>query len=93
MLLGNNNFKALGLIKVEVTMKKINKRKTMSVMDDMLKLGFAFFALFIAMVKTMVLKLYFSFFNSYITSMKSDWLLSIWFTILSIRAVIVLYAK
>ena len=48
MLLGSNNFKALGLIKVEVTIKKISNKNTMSVMDDILKLGFAFLDLLIA---------------------------------------------
>ena len=39
VLSGNSNLKAFGLIKVDETMKKINNRNTMSVMDDMLKFG------------------------------------------------------
>jgi len=36
LLCGNNSFNALGDISVLVTMKKINNRNTMSVIDDML---------------------------------------------------------
>ena len=49
VLFGNNNFKALGLINVEEIMKNSNKRKNMSVMDDMLKFGLILLLRFIAM--------------------------------------------
>lgn len=39
LLSGNNNFNALGATNVDVIMKKINSRNTMSVIDDMLKLA------------------------------------------------------
>ena len=42
-LLGNNNFNAFGLIKVEVSMKNTNNRKTISVIDDILKLVLTLF--------------------------------------------------
>ena len=38
VLLGKSTFSALGLIKVDVIMKKISNRNTMSVMEAMLKL-------------------------------------------------------
>ena len=50
VLLGSNSFKALGLTNVEVTRKKISKRNTMSVIDDMLKFGFILLFLLIAML-------------------------------------------
>ena len=39
-LCGNNNFNALGAIKVDVTIKNMSNKNTMSVIDDILKLGF-----------------------------------------------------
>jgi hypothetical protein len=42
LLWGNNSFNALGFMSVEVTMKKMSNRNTMSVIDDMLKLGLTF---------------------------------------------------
>lgn len=42
VLLGRSRRKALGLIRVEVTMKNMSKRNTMSVIEDMLKLGLGF---------------------------------------------------
>jgi hypothetical protein len=39
LLCGSSNFNALGLTNVEVHMKKISNRNTMSVMDDMLNDG------------------------------------------------------
>lgn len=50
LLWGNNNFKALGAIKVEVTMKKINNRNTMSVIDDMLNSALILFRFFKAIL-------------------------------------------
>jgi hypothetical protein len=40
----------LGAIKVEVTIKKISNRNTMSVMDDMLNAAFTLFLRFSAML-------------------------------------------
>lgn len=42
-LLGKRSFNAFGLTSVEVSMKKINNKKTMSVIDDMLKLALILF--------------------------------------------------
>ena len=42
VLFGNRSLRALGLTRVEVTKKKINNRKTMSVMEDMLNEGLTF---------------------------------------------------
>ncbi|MFT6199809.1 MAG: hypothetical protein ACJAQ2_001586, partial [Vicingaceae bacterium] len=42
-LLGSNNFKAFGLTRVEVNIKNISSKKTMSVIEDMLKLGLTLF--------------------------------------------------
>ena len=47
-LLGRSNFKAFGLTKVEVNIKNINNKNTMSVIDDMLKLGETLFLVLIA---------------------------------------------
>jgi len=41
--LGNNTSIALTVTKVDVSIKKINNKNTMSVMDDILKLGFTLF--------------------------------------------------
>jgi len=43
LLLGKSNFKALGLTRVEVSIKKISNKKTISVIDDILKLGVTLF--------------------------------------------------
>ena len=51
VLLGSNNFNALGLINVEEIMKNSSNRKNMSVMDDMLKFGLILLLRFIAMTK------------------------------------------
>ena len=45
LLLGKSNFKALGLTRVEVSIKKISNKKTMSVMEDILKLALTLFLL------------------------------------------------
>ena len=45
LLLGKSNFKALGLTSVEVSIKKISNRKTISVMEDILKLALTLFLL------------------------------------------------
>ena len=50
LLCGSNNFKAFGAIKVEVTIKKISNRKTMSVIDDMLNAAFTLFLFFSAIL-------------------------------------------
>ena len=42
-LLGSKRFKAFGLTNVEVSIKKISNKKTMSVIDDMLKFGLTLF--------------------------------------------------
>jgi hypothetical protein len=42
LLCGKSNFNALGATSVEDTMKKISSRNTISVIDDMLKLGLTF---------------------------------------------------
>lgn len=42
-LLGNKSLSALGLTNVEVNIKKINNRKTMSVIEDMLKFALTLF--------------------------------------------------
>ena len=48
MLLGRRSFRALGLMSVEVTRKKIRRRNTMSVIDDIEKLESTFVVLLIA---------------------------------------------
>ena len=45
LLFGNNNFKALGLTRVEVSIKKISNKKTISVIEDILKFGLTLFLL------------------------------------------------
>jgi len=45
LLLGKSSFKALGLTSVEVSIKKMSNRKTMSVMEDILKLALTLFLL------------------------------------------------
>lgn len=42
VLFGRSRRKAFGLMRVEVTMKKMSNRNTMSVIDDILKLGLGF---------------------------------------------------
>ena len=42
LLCGSSSLRALGWMSVEVTMKKMSSRKTMSVIDDMLKLASTF---------------------------------------------------
>jgi hypothetical protein len=51
LLLGNNSFNAFGLTKVEVSMKNINSKKTMSVMEDMLKFALTLFLLLNAIIR------------------------------------------
>jgi hypothetical protein len=50
LLLGNNSLIALGATSVEVSMKKINSRKTRSDMEAMLKLVLILFLVSIAML-------------------------------------------
>ena len=51
LLLGKSSFRALGLTRVEVSIKKISNRKTMSVMEDMLKLALTLFLLLNAIIR------------------------------------------
>ena len=51
LLLGNKSFKALGLTRVEVSIKKINNKKTISVIEDMLKFGVTLFLLLNAIIR------------------------------------------
>ena len=51
LLDGSNNFKAFGLTRVEVSMKKIRSKKTMSVIEDMLKSGLTLFLLLSAIIQ------------------------------------------
>ena len=55
LLLGNKSFKALGLTRVEVSIKKISNRKTISVIEDMLKFGVTLFLLLNAIIRYDVL--------------------------------------
>ena len=50
LLFGRSRFNAFGLTKVEVSMKKINNRKTISVIEDILKLGLTLFLLLNAII-------------------------------------------
>ena len=50
LLFGNNNFSALGLTKVDVSIKKISNKNTISVIEDMLKLGLILFLLLRAII-------------------------------------------
>ena len=50
LLDGNNSFIAFGATNVDVNMKKINKRKTKSDIDDELKSIFLLFLDFIAII-------------------------------------------
>ena len=50
MLLGSRSFNAFGLMRVEVTRKKIRSRNTMSVIDDIEKPESTFVVLLIAIV-------------------------------------------
>ena len=45
VLFGRRSFRALGLMRVEVTRKKMRRRKTMSVIEDIDILGSAFVVL------------------------------------------------
>ena len=45
LLLGSNNFRAFGLTRVEVSIKKIRSKKTISVIDDILKSALTLFLL------------------------------------------------
>ena len=45
LLFGNNNFRAFGLTRVEVSIKKISNKKTISVIEDILKFGLTLFLL------------------------------------------------
>ena len=51
LLFGNNNFKAFGLTSVEVSIKKISNKKTISVIDDIIKLALTLFLLFNAIIR------------------------------------------
>ena len=42
-LLGSNKFNAFGLTKVDVNIKNMSNKKTMSVIEDMLKFGLTLF--------------------------------------------------
>lgn len=66
LLCGSNNFKAFGATKVEVTMKKINNKKTMSVIEDMLNAALTLFLRFSAMVQIL------SWFVQYIHKLRSS---------------------
>lgn len=50
LLCGSNNFSAFGAISVEVTIKKMSNKNTMSVIDDMLNSALTLFRFFNAMV-------------------------------------------
>ena len=45
LLLGRRSFSALGLTSVDVSIKNISNKKTISVIDDILKLGLTLFLL------------------------------------------------
>ena len=45
LVIGSNSFSALGLTNVEVSMKKISKRNTISVIEDILKFALILFLL------------------------------------------------
>ena len=45
LVLGSNSFNAFGLTSVEVSIKNISRRNTMSVIEDMLKFGLTLFLL------------------------------------------------
>ncbi len=60
VLWGNSNLRALGLINVDETIKKINNRNTMSVMDDMLKFGLILLLRLIAMTGNLKFRIIFS---------------------------------
>ena len=57
LLWGNNNLSALGATRVDDTIKKISNRNTMSVIDDMLKLGLTFEPRFSAISSILIIKL------------------------------------
>lgn len=78
LLEGSSNLMALGATKVEVSMKKISRRKTKSDIADVLNSIFCLFLLLIAMVS------YFA--GSLSTSMNSVLFASSRFTTLSIFA-------
>jgi hypothetical protein len=46
LLCGNISLRALGATRVDVTMKKMSNRNTMSVIDDMLNAAFILFLFF-----------------------------------------------
>jgi hypothetical protein len=46
LLCGNNNFKAFGATNVEVTMKNMSSKNTISVIDDILNSAFTLFLRF-----------------------------------------------
>ena len=48
LLCGNSNFNAFGATNVEVTIKNMSNRNTISVIDDILKAAFTLFLLFSA---------------------------------------------
>jgi len=52
LLCGSRSLRALGATRVDETIKKISRRNTMSVIDDMLKVAFTFDPRFSAMVIT-----------------------------------------
>ena len=51
LLFGSNNFRAFGLTRVEVSIKKMSNKKTMSVIDDMLKFALTLFLLLNAIIR------------------------------------------
>ena len=57
LLFGRSNFSALGLTRVDVSMKKINNKKTISVIEDILKFALTLFLLLNAIIRYDVLNL------------------------------------
>ena len=87
VLFGSSSFKAFGFTRVDVTKKKISRRKTISVMDDIENSDRTFVFLFIAIAYSVVSGAVFSAFSSLRISMKSMVLLSIMNTKSDIREV------
>ena len=50
VLLGSNSFNAFGLTRVEVSIKKISNKKTMSVIEDILKFALTLLLLLNAII-------------------------------------------
>ena len=85
LLLGRSSFSALGLISVDVTMKKISNKNTISVMDDMLKAALTLFLVFRAIFSYLI--------GSFNRSINSVVVASILKTTFSTLATRMLYAK